>query len=270
MKYYLKTALLLAGIFFCREQLQAQELFVYTEPASNMPAKSLGLRVSNWLMPNPAQNMPGYQLLPELMLGVNKNLMVHAEGYFSNGNGGFKAEGAGLYAKYRFFTTDDVYKHFRMAAFGRVTTNNSDIYQEEIKTNGRNSGYELGWIGTQLLHKQAISSTLSFEQIWGSERKVNQADKAVNYALSTGRLLLPKNYTNYKQVNVNVMVELLGQHLLGNNKSYLDIAPAVQFIINSQTRIDIGYRQQLYSTMTRGASNSFLIRIEHSLFNVLK
>jgi hypothetical protein len=269
MRRYLRTAALAAGLCLAQAGLKAQELFVYTEPASNMAAKSVGLRVSNWFMPNPAPHMPGYQLLPELMLGVNKNLMVHAEGYFSNVKGALSAEGVGLYAKYRFFTTDDVYKHFRMAAFGRFTTNSREIHQEEIKTNGGNGGFELGWIGTQLLHKQAISSSWSFEQVTGGTRKTGQPDKALNYSLSTGRLLLPKNYVSYKQVNFNLMLEVLGQHLLGSSKSYLDIAPAMQFIINSQTRIDIGYRQQLYSTMSRMAKNSFLIRIEHSLFNIL-
>ncbi len=34
-----------------------------------------------------------YQLIPELMYGVNKNLMVHLDGFFTNQNGNFHAVG---------------------------------------------------------------------------------------------------------------------------------------------------------------------------------
>jgi hypothetical protein len=160
-----------------------------------------------------------------------------------------------------------------MAAFARATTNNADIHQEEIMTNGHNSGYMLGLIATQLLHKQAISATVSYEKaldnFGGNEYPSSQSSQAVNYALSTGRLILPKHYTGYGQTNMNIMVELLGQHLLGNEKTYLDIAPAIQLIFNSQTRVDLGYRHNLYSNMQRTAPNGFLVRIEHTLFNVI-
>jgi hypothetical protein len=82
--------------------------------------------------------------------------------------------------------------------------------------------------------------------------------------------MLPKSYSTYSQTNLNVMVELLGQRLNGNGKSYLDIAPSVQLIINSQARIDIGYRKELYSTMQRMAPNGVILKLEYTLFNVFK
>jgi hypothetical protein len=109
---------------------------------------------------------------------------------------------------------------------------------------------------------------------WGfariSENKFppGQADQAVNLSLSTGRLIFPKEYVNYKQTNINLMLELSGQHLIGENENFLDLAPAVQFIFNSQTRLDIGYKVQFYSDMQRVAPNGFMIRVEHLLFNV--
>ncbi len=65
------------------------------------------------------------------------------------------------------------------------------------------------------------------------------------------------------------MLEFLGQHLLDENENFIDMAPAVQFIFNSQSRLDIGYKIQLYSDMQRVAPNGFMIRFEHLLFNVL-
>jgi hypothetical protein len=253
--------------------VKGQELFVFTEPASNMPAKSLGIRASNWLMYDKTTSTLNYQLLPELMYGVNKNLMLHLDGFFTNQGGNFHAVGFGVYAKYRIYSADAVNRHFRMAAYGRVSLNNSAIFQEEIDLTRNNTGYAIGLIATQLLHKQAIAASLSFNRAYnnGPENKFppDQADQAMNFSISTGRLILPGEYLSYKQTNLNLMVELLGQHLIGENENFIDLAPAVQFIFNSQTRLDIGYKVQLYSDMQRVAPNGFMIRVEHLLFNVL-
>ena len=260
-------------LVFLPFEAKAQELFVFTEPASNMPAKSIGIRASNWLMYNQSNSTLNYQLIPEIMWGVNKNLMLHFDGFFTNQNGNFHAVGVGTYAKYRIYSADAVNRHFRMAAFGRISLNNSAIFQEEIDLTRNNTGYALGLSATQLLHKQAISAAFSFNQAYnnGSQNKFlsGQADQAINFSISTGRLILPKKYLNYKQTNLNLMVELMAQHLLGENENFLDLAPAVQFIFNSQTRLDIGYKFQLYSDMQRVAPNGFMIRFEHLLFNVL-
>ena len=82
--------------------------------------------------------------------------------------------------------------------------------------------------------------------------------------------MLPKIYTSYKQTNVNLMLEFLGQRLNENKKSYLDIAPSIQFIINSQARVDFGYRKQLYSTMERTAPNGMVLKFEYTFFNAFK
>lgn len=274
----MKRRLFKLGVFIVMilsiESATAQELFVYTEPASNMPAHSLGLRVNNWLMRETVGDAINYHLIPELMWGVNKNLMVHAEAFMSNRNSGFAAEGASVYAKYRFYSDDAVYRHYRMAGFGRVSYNNAPVHQDEVETNGHNSGFEIGWIGTQLLHKQAISSTISYENalsnVNGGSSESLRNTQAINYSLSTGRLILPKSYKDYGQTNVNIMLEVLGQYLPGIGKSYLDIAPSLQFIFNSQTRLDVGYRHQIYSQMSRTAPTGFLIRFEHVLFNAIR
>ncbi len=269
----MKQIITAACLLLLPARIYAQELFVYSEPASNMPANTIGIRAGNWLMNEAARSRINYHLIPELMWGLSKRLMVHAEGFISNRNAGLAAEGAGLYAKYRFYSKDTLYRHFRAAAFGRITTNNAPIHQEEIMTNGHNSGVTLGLIATQLLHRQALSATLSYERAMdnfgGNEYPEAQSRDALNLALSTGRLFYPRRYTGYGQVNINGMVELLGQQLLGSGKHYVDIAPSVQLIFNSQTRLDIGYRYQLFSNMERTAPNGLLVRVEHVLFNML-
>ncbi|MFT5715136.1 MAG: hypothetical protein ACI9WT_001712, partial [Flavobacterium sp.] len=62
--------------------------------------------------------------------------------------------------------------------------------------------------------------------------------------------------------------EFLGQRLNGNGKSFLDVVPSIQFIVNSQARIDLAYKQELYTTMYRTAPNGFLLRLQYTFFNV--
>jgi hypothetical protein len=140
--------------FFVSLGVSAQELFVFTEPASNMPAKSLGVRDMNAFMFENNGRI-NYHNMPELMWGINKKWMVHVQGFISNRQeGGLKTEGGSFYAKYRFLSKDDIQSHFRMAAFGRYSFNNADIHQQEIETMGHNTGYHLVmnglWITTNL------------------------------------------------------------------------------------------------------------------------
>jgi hypothetical protein len=268
IKYFL-----LIVIICCGQKIIAQELFVFTEPASNMPAKSIGIRAMNSFMNEEDGSGINYHLMPEVMIGINKKLMMHAQGFISNRSNRLLLEGGALYAKYRFVSIDDVHSHFRMAAFGRVSTNNSSIHQEEIETMGHNNGFETGIIATQLLHKVAISSSLSYEKVIDDSKVYYtnpQPLSAVNYTLSIGKLMLPKVYTSYNQTNLNLMVELLGQRINANAKSFLDIAPSLQLIIKSQARIDFGYRYQLYSNMVRTAPNGFVVKLEYTFFNAFK
>jgi len=77
-------------------------------------------------------------------------------------------------------------------------------------------------------------------------------------------------YTDYKQTNLNMMLEVLGQMNLNNKASYLDIAPSIQFIFLSKMRLDIGYRFPVVKDLLRNATNGFLLRIEYNFFNVYK
>ncbi len=92
----------------------------------------------------------------------------------------------------------------------------------------------------------------------------------MSYSLSAGRLMLPFAYTDYKQTNVNLMTELLAQTNLYSGKTYLDLAPSVQFIFLSKMRLDLGYRFALIDDLERTADNGFLVRLEYNFFNVFK
>ena len=250
----------------------SQELFVYTEPASNMATNNVGVRIMASAMYRKSNSDINFHLMPELMYGVSDKIMVHTAAFVSNRNSSLVGEGGSVYAKYKFLNNDEVQKHFRMATYGRYSFNNADIHQEEINLVGHNSGYEAGLVATQLLHKVAISSSVGYSQAQNNGGKYefpsNQPNTVSNYTLSFGKLMLPKKYKDYGQTNLNLMCEFLGQTLLQNGKSYFDIAPSVQLIIDSKMRIDVGYRHELYSSMQRSAPNGFLVRFEYNFFNV--
>lgn len=253
-------------------QINAQELFVITEPASNMPTGSIGARISQSLMKEKIIDGYNYHFMPEIMWGTNKNLMLHSSAFVSNRSNSLVLEGGSVYAKYRVFSIDDLHSHFRIAGFGRFSINNSDIHQEQIEIIGHNSGFEAGIVFTKLIKKVAVSSTISYEKAINNGSKNpfpdSQSNTAINYTLSFGKLFYPKTYIDYKQTNANLMLEFEGQRLNQNGKSFLDIVPSIQFIINSQARVDLAYRQQIYSDMLRTAPNGIYMKLEYTFFNV--
>ena len=270
MRRFLFLALVISSAF---QYAFSQELYVFTEPASNMPTKSIGVRLTNEGM----FNNPGFvsRTIPEVMFGFNKNLMMHAQAFLSDMDGKYRLEGGSLYAKYRFLSIDEAQSHLRAAAFGRISTSKRPTYTKDINLEGDNSGIQGGFIVTQLLHKLALSATLGYahafkdndRQITGMPRPNNM----LSYSLSSGYLVLPFIYKNYKEPNFNVYFEMLGKTDPGSGQSYLDLAPAVQVILNSTTRIDLGYRFQAAGNMTdRYTKNMYLVRAEFNFFNVLK
>jgi hypothetical protein len=259
-------------IFIITFRLSAQELFVMTEPASNMPTGSIGARMSQSIMKREFNSGYDLHLMPEIMYGASKSLMIHTSFFASNRDGKTKLEGVSFYGKYRVFSVDDLHSHFRIAVYGRASFNNSIINEEEIETMGHNSGFETGLVATQLINKLAISSSISFEKAVDNGSKNpfpnTQSNSALNYTLSFGKLVYPKVYTTLKQTNINVMVEFMGQKLTQNSKSFLDVVPSIQFIINSQARIDLAYRQQIYSDILRTAPNGIYLKLEYTFFNI--
>src|SRR5882757_2639225 len=148
---------LLVLLVFVTAKLHAQELFVYTEPASNMATGSIGVRLNNMFVKNDITNKITYSLAPEIMLGASKKVMLHATGYFDNIDANFKASGAAVYLKYRFYSEDAVHNHFRIAAFGRLAFNNNTINEYALTLGRKNSGYEGGLVATKLVNKIAAS-----------------------------------------------------------------------------------------------------------------
>ena len=267
MKY-----LLMLCCCFAANNLTAQELFTYSEPASNMPVKSYALRSNNYLMRQNASGKYSYVADPEMMIGISKKLMLHAEGFFGNDYNRFAFDGASIYGKYRFYSRDEVHAHFRMAAYGKLAFSKMAVDQPAIDLTGRNSGAELGMVATKLIYKVALSAGGSlvnaFDNARGNKFVYSPASKrAVSYNLSVGKLFLPKEYTGYGQTNFNGMLELLGQTNLASGHSFIDLAPSLQLIFLSKIRLDAGYRFPMVRSLARTADRGFLLRLEYNFFN---
>ncbi len=257
---------------------RSQELFVFTDAASGLATRSVNLRLSEHYMPfDRVYDRPGRRLMLEAGVGLSKKWMLSIGGSVSDMHT-FKTKPEAVFAetKFRFFSHDDVHRHFRMAAFFRGSYTKSPFHYDEFTVMGDKSGIEGGVIGTQLWNRFALSSTISHVQLLDASRFSStiylpkRLYQAMTYSLSTGYLLLPRTYTSYKQVNINLYTEFLAQQSLDLPRCYVDAAPAVQFIFFSDTRLNVGYRFQLTGTSQRMSKASWLFSLERSFLNVWK
>ena len=271
--YFLLFSLLIIG------NSKAQELFPYAEPASNMPSKSISAKLGTMYGRGVHRSNTLQRYMPEVMFGLNKNWMVHASLGFSNMHEDyFYFESAKIYAKYRFLSIDDIHKHFRMAAFASATFSRNHLDHNEINLQyGDQGGIQAGIIATQLWHKFAISGTASISEVLDEVRSSKQhpqpyAFESFNYSISAGYLIFPRSYIDYDQINLNIYAELIGGRNINwpQEKYYVDLAPSVQLIFNSTSKLNLGYRFQLNSDIYRLMKKSFMISYERIFLNALR
>ena len=256
----------------------AQELYVFTEPASNLPANSLSFKVTDhFVTSDNIYNRFSHRVMPQVMMGVNKKLMFQIGGTFSNMHTpDFRPESISFYTKYRFLSNDALHKHFRMAAFANISATRAPFHYDEISLMGDKEGIALGLVATQLWHKLAVSATVTHTQLLDDSRfnKVlyipERNYQAMNYSLSAGYLLFPKEYRDYRQTNLNLYLEILSQQTLDRKTGYVDIAPAMQLIFNSNTKLNLGYRFQAGGNMSRMTNNSWQLSLERTLLGAFK
>src|SRR5688572_30072766 len=187
MKFSLLSILLISAVF-----CYGQELFPFTEPASNMPAKSMSLKMGAMFGKGVHGSRFDQRYTPEVMFGLSKKWMVHAAVTFSNMYENFYYyESARLYAKYRFLSKDEVHKHFRMAAFVTAAYSRNHLQHNELNLMGDHSGVQAGLIATQLWNKLAVSGTASIIEVLDekrNEKPQEYAFQSLNYSLSAGYL----------------------------------------------------------------------------------
>ncbi len=289
---YLLAALLL----ICGTASRAQELFVHTEPASTMPKGIPGIRAFGQAYDEPGGHIRALTGL-RLMYGLTSRLTVMATATASNHHGKtlpanfphfntpqigvwlpWRFNGVNVYAKYRFYSDDGDHRHLRLAAYATASWLQVAHDEGEPDLTDDTKGVGAGIIATYLKDHFALSFTgggiLPADyrgdvpdwqpSLPGVPARVKYG-KALNYSLSFGYLLYPRQYSSYRQVNINLCAEFLGksysrgqvffENLGGSGgtyeltgtaltafqaNTYVECHPAIQAIFNSNLRIDIG------------------------------
>ena len=302
----MKYPVCVVALFFLMQSAFGQELFPTTEPASNVPKGAAGIRLFGEGYPEGGLvSIIGLRLMsgPTPRLSVYATVTVsdyHEKtlpfDFITHDHSGTKVSGgantpqtgvlypyvfnsADFYAKYRFISVDGENTHFRMAIYGEGSYVAVPSHEAEPDLLIHTSGYGAGLIGTYLFHHFAVSLTTGF--IIPSDYRGDALDKyggiypttivygrAVNYDLSFGYLLFPKNYKDYQQANWNVYCEFIGKSygaanvtqldgppssILPNPEvikvsnttpilragNYVDVNPGLQCIMNSTYRIEV-------------------------------
>ncbi|MGN6646265.1 MAG: hypothetical protein ACTHJT_07020 [Cytophaga sp.] len=183
---------------------------------------------------------------------------------------GYAVEGINVYSKYRFLTLDNYHRHFRMAAFAQGNKSFVAHDSAEPSLMNDNTGYGGGIIATFLIERLGTSLTAGYiHPLLYTQKDIDirfQSGDAVYLEFSTGYRVWPLEYEKYSDLNINLYAEftwkqygkaVVQQHgetidfaqYAANNPytykeliagSYVDGRFSVQFISNSNSRIDLG------------------------------
>ena len=237
--------------------VNGQELFVNSEPASIMPARSILIKQSYATMTGKGIEN---NFNTQLEFSWSKKWMSHL---------GTNYKSWEWYTQYRFYSKDAIYEHLRMALFFRAIGSSSNAkFTNSILLDGQESVVHAGFIITQLKHKWASALTLG--TLMKQQALANNGKAGLQYIFSNGYLVYPKSYSSYEQTNINLYLELIGQTLFSDKAHYLDVAPAVQFIFNSQSKLNVSYRFPLVNQTNRATYNTASISWDYLFFNVLR
>lgn len=206
-------------------------------------------------------------------------------------------EGLNVYSKYRFFTHDSHHRHLRLAVFaeGCKSFVAHDDAEPTLMTD--NSGYGGGLISTYLLGKFATSVTLGFiHPLMYTQSDIDvrfQSGDATYMEISTGYRIWPLQYESYSDVNINLYAECMfkqyGAAYVEQHGQVIDFAQyaqfspytynamkassyiagmfAVQFISNSNTRIDVGVTLALKDRSYTYWSPMFTVQYQTYLYS---
>jgi hypothetical protein len=200
----------------------------------------------------------------------------------------FLIEGITLYGKYRFFSKDAEHSHWRIAAYGEFSKSFVAHREAEPSLNGNNTGAGAGFIITKLHKKLALSGTVGYIYPFKYEEKDSlisfRSGNTFIYNISVGYLLFPLKYKSYKDLNVNLYVECMNKiyeeaayvhHALPVNSDfypvlmggqYSEVRPAIQFIINSNTRIDASVSFPVYQQVETRTYPVYMINIQRYFY----
>jgi hypothetical protein len=199
-----------------------------------------------------------YKSLPNNFIQTDSNNVDFVSNSQTVSKYKYNFEAINLGFRYRFVNKDGDHKHFRMALYGNGVYAFQPHDEAETTLMGDNKGIGGGIISTVLINKLAVSFTGGIVKPFSYNDKQTRINygNAYNYSLSFGYLIYPFKYKNFNQTNINLYAEFIGKSydamsithhnkdvFLQNNNAYnkgnyLEVRPAIQFIIKSNLRID--------------------------------
>ena len=258
----------------------SQELYINSEPASLIPKGTKVVRLSYSNIIIDESNALGdvanaFLMTPSLAYGLSKKIMISTSFQFANrpyeqglvpnfGFNGFK-----FYSKQRIYTTDKQKNHTRLSSFLKYSFHKDNFMKGNIDLDLQNKGFELGLIGTQLIKKLAISITSAYTRANDINDDSNNLISLSTFknSLSAGYLLLPRKYKSYKQTNFNLYLEYLTNTVMNKNfpvrynRFSSTLAPGLQFVILSRSRLDFSYKIRKGDT-----ENEFFIKFTYIIY----
>ncbi len=265
----------------------SQELYINTEPASLIPKGTKVVRLTNSNIFLSGSNIMGsisnaFLVTPSLAYGLSKKIMVSGSFQFANkpfeqdmmpnfGFNGFK-----IYSKQRILSTDKEKYHTRLSSFIKFSYHEDKFMEDNIDLELQDTGFEFGLIGTQLINKLAISITSAFTRVSNIDVKSTQGStvkwqttnlSTSKNSISAGYLLFPRKYKSYKQTNFNLYLEYITNTILTkdfpNNyhKFSSTLAPGIQFILLSRSRLDFSYKIR-----TGDMPEEFLVKLTYIIY----
>ena len=258
----------------------SQELYINSEPASLIPKGTKVVRLSYSNIIIDESNALGdvanaFLMTPSLAYGLSKKIMLSTSFQFANRPyeqdlvPNFVFNGFKFYSKQRIYTTDKQKNHTRLSSFLKYSFHKDNFMKSNIDLDLQDKGFELGLIGTQLIKKLAISITSAYIRANDINDDSNNLISLSTFknSLSAGYLLLPRKYKSYKQTNFNLYLEYLTNTIMNKtfpvryNRFSSTLAPGLQFVILSRSRLDFSYKIRKGDT-----ENEFFIKFTYIIY----
>ncbi|MEJ1242206.1 hypothetical protein WBG78_28920 [Chryseolinea sp. T2] len=260
-------------------------MFPFSEAASTIPKGAIGLRLGSHI--HTGYSSINHRDYLRAMIGVSSNFSLYLtcsasnlhvdkvkgslNDYYNKYHNHsssqaifpYRLEGFLIYTKWRLLSIDSKKEHFRVALTNEVAVNKAAHLDAFPNLSGDQSGMGIGFIATKLKNNFAVSASGCFRHFFQSTRATGNGELSFQPAnsfdinLSFGYLCYPREYTSYKDINVNAYFEL-GTRIYGaatlvqdnyliNTEQfpylkegyYLRAYPGIQFIVSSKWRFDL-------------------------------
>jgi hypothetical protein len=243
-------------------------------------------RLMVWVQPNVSNHHD--KKLPGNLVGTEGGT-PHTHNVLTGDPYPYLFNGFHFYGKYLFLKRDGEKRHFRMAVYGEAATNFTAHDEAEPRLADDNAGLGGGAVVTQLYKRLAVSLTAGFVKSFPYRENETELEirygEAMPYSLSLGLLMLPFRYRDYSQVNVNLYAEFSGKlysgaHLLQGglpvqvteesvalqNGHYMEFHPGIQFIFNSNTRLDVTAGFRLLNESYTHTYPLYTVQLQHYFY----